>query len=127
MRWLFNADLIKGRALDYGCGRGFDANYYGLDAYDPVWCPASIEGRYDTITCLYVLNVIDASAQKNVLQQLKELLADGGTAYVAVRRDLPKDGKPGRGCFQRYVELDVKKVRETSGYAIYAVGCDSVS
>ena len=127
MRWLFDANRIQGRALDYGCGRGFDANYYGLDANDPVWRPTSIQGCYGTITCIYVLNVIEESAQENVLRQLKELLTEDGTAYIAVRRDLPKEGKPGRGCYQRYVELDAQKVRETSGYAIYAIGCDSAS
>jgi len=127
MRWLFDADLITGRTLDYGCGRGFDASYYGLDAYDPVWCPASLRGPYDTITCIYVFNVIEESAQSNLLRQIRDLLSEDGIAYIVVRRDLPKEGRAGRGCFQRYVELDTPKIREVAGYAIYSVRRHSTS
>ena len=30
-------DEIFGECLDYGCGRGFDCDYFGIDGYDPNW------------------------------------------------------------------------------------------
>ena len=44
--------------LDFGCGRGTDAATYGMDAYDPYWRPEKPTGPYDTIVCIYVLNVV---------------------------------------------------------------------
>ena len=41
MRWLAKEGLIPSRidTLDYGCGKGFDADYFGMDKYDPHFFP----------------------------------------------------------------------------------------
>ena len=61
MRWLADNGWLEGlKCLDYGCGRGYDAYYYGMSSWDPHWNggwtpPAR---SFDVVTCLYVLNVV---------------------------------------------------------------------
>ena len=128
MRWLQGQGLLAHRApghlgparvLDYGCGRGSDADTLGIEGYDPAHRPTAPEGLYDVITCTYVLNVVDAATEAEVLAAIRGLLLPGGAAYVAVRRDLPEGGAQGRGCWQRLVRLDAPLLREVSDYAIY--------
>jgi SAM-dependent methyltransferase len=108
-----------GRGLDYGCGRGADAEALGFEGYDPHWRPEAPEGKFDVITCSYVLNVVPEDAQTAVLASIRSLLAPGGVAYISVRRDLPPEGKAGRGCYQRNVRLDLPLETENSSYAMY--------
>lgn len=88
---LANAGQTRGiRILDYGCGRGEDAEYLGADKYDPYWYPEEPSGVYDIIFCTYVLNVVDRDEQSRILQRLQELVnPQGCVIYVTVRRDVP--------------------------------------
>ncbi len=61
MAKLAEKDLLQGRALDYGCGRGFDAEHFGMEKYDPHFAPERPTGRFDVITCNFVLNVITSN------------------------------------------------------------------
>ena len=115
IRHLHQAGLLVGRCLDYGCGRGMDADTYGMEGYDPTWRPREPSGRFDTITCTYVLNVVDEAAQEAILAAVRGLLAPGGAAYISVRRDLPREGMQGRGCWQRYVTLDAPTLSAGKG------------
>ena len=121
VRWLAQRHLLVGRLLDFGCGRGTDADAFDMARYDPFWSPQKPEGVYDTIVCVYVLNVVSEASQKEALNDIRALLADGGRAYVVVRRDLPREGRKGRGVRQRFVVLDAPLVRETARYAVYEV------
>ena len=79
--------------LDYGCGRGQDADRQGWDKYDPSWFPEIPTQRYDVILCTYVLNVIeDEKDRRCVLDTIKAMLNwdKGSVAYVTVRRDMKK-------------------------------------
>jgi hypothetical protein len=118
LAWLHSHDLIKGRALDYGCGRN---TWYSMAGYDPHWRPMMPVGKFDTITCVYVLNVVPEAVQHQILKMITTLLKPGGKAFVAVRRDLPRAGRAGRGTTQRYVTLKWPSVRRTSGYEIYVL------
>lgn len=91
------------RILDYGCGRGFDADYMGAEKYDPYWFPVEPEGEFDVIFCTYVLNVMDRPAQTEVLRRIATLLSHGGVSYVTVRRDIPWGGIDRDGYRQTYV------------------------
>lgn len=51
-------------------------------------CTEYPEGKFDTIFCVYVLNVLEPYAQAEVMMNVSNLLSPKGTAYFAVRRDL---------------------------------------
>jgi hypothetical protein len=124
IKWLseksYMLDFI-GRGLDYGCGHGADAEYLGIEKYDPRWHAVIPEGAFDTIFCTYVLNVVTPQAQADILLDIRTRLNRCGLAFITVRRDIPREGSQGRGCYQRYVTLPFRVIRETSAYCIYAM------
>lgn len=125
VRVLKNADLIQGRVLDYGCGRGKDAEFlsewgHEVEKYDPHYCPTIPYGQYQTIICNYVLNVISEEEAGEVLRKIRDLLTPTGTAYITVRRDIKEDYVSSRKTLQRVVTLNLPVVHETSrGHCIY--------
>jgi ATP adenylyltransferase len=124
LRYLQKGGHIKGSVLDYGCGKEADFKHlkaagYKAQAYDPHWRPIDLSGMsFDTILCTYVLNVVSAEAEGEILASIKSLLKEGGEAFVTVRRDIKKDGETSRG-LQRSVSLGLNILRENSGYCIY--------
>lgn len=120
MRYLTKLNLIKGNALDYGCGKGFDAESLGLDKYDPYFFPEKPSKKYDTIVCNYVLNVIEGGEKRmDVAFAIYDLLEEGGKAYITVRRDVKKEGLTKRGTYQINAELPLPILKETSTYCTY--------
>jgi len=111
--------LDKGRKLDYGCGKGFDAEYFEMEKYDPHFSPIKPEGLFDVITCNYVFNVIHENKIPELLIKIKELLSSKGKAYITVRRDIKKEGYTKKGTYQRNVILDLPILKETSTYCTY--------
>ncbi len=96
-QYLLNNNLLQGRVLDFGCGLGNDVkllNQKGFDVtgYDPYYFPEYPDDKFETIICFYVLNVLFAENQANVLMEVSHLLKPGGKVYYAVRRDLKKEG-----------------------------------
>ena len=87
MVWLSEHGMLRGRMLDYGCGHGFDAEHFKMEAYDPHLGPGLPYGTFDTITCVYVLNVLPPKRRKEVVDKVKSLLRQDGRAYFVVRRD----------------------------------------
>lgn len=112
---LFTDGALRGRVLDYGCGKGADVRWLNMrrievspvvEGYDPYWRPRSLVGKFDTILCTYVLNVIeDYTERVAVLNRMAELLAPSGQAYVTVRRDLDSTGRTRSGTWQGIIEL----------------------
>lgn len=97
MNWLRRKNYLKGEILDYGCGFGTDAKYlsslnYKIDKYDNYYFKNYPDKKYDTITCIYVLNVLEPIQQSKVLMEISELLKHGGKAYFVVRRDIKHEG-----------------------------------
>jgi ATP adenylyltransferase len=95
-RWVEQQGLIKGRVLDFGCGFGKDVEVlktkgYTVEGYDPHYFPNEPEGKYDTILCFYVLNVLLPEQQAQVMMQVSNLLKPTGKAYFSVRRDIKED------------------------------------
>jgi len=121
MQYLEERGLIKGKALDYGCGKSFDASYFNMDKYDPYFNPVPLfPNTYDTVTCNYVLNVIKNQAEaKRALTVIRSVLKPKGKAYITVRRDKFTEGYSSKGTYQTYVHLDLPIVKETSNYCIY--------
>ena len=119
IRWLNKQGLLKGRVLDYGSGRNC---WLGMICYDPHWRPSKPRGKFDTVVCCYVLNVVTPAAQTQIIRAIHGYLKAGGHAYFAVRRDIPKSGKEGRGTFQRYVVLPTTSISKTGTREIYRMG-----
>jgi len=107
MRILFEQNRLTGKMLDFGCGKGKDADFFKMDKYDPFYFPETLENSYDTITCQYVLNVLPIEQEKEVLLRIKYLLNEKGMAYITVRRDLTKEGLTSKKTYQRNVFLDL--------------------
>ena len=124
-------DLDNKRVLDFGCGKGYDADVYGFDKYDPAFFPTYPTGQYDYIICNYVLNVLTIDDEADILEQIDELLKPDGVAYISVLRDrcetygtLTIEGHfTKRGTYQRRVELPFQSLGKVSGgvktYAMY--------
>ena len=96
-RHLLKNNLLKGKVLDFGCGLGSDVNILkekGVDVvgYDKFYFPQLPNEKFDTIICLYVLNVLQKEEQTEVLLKVSQLLNSGGIAYFAVRRDVKFEG-----------------------------------
>jgi hypothetical protein len=130
MRWLDSKGLLTGSMLDYGCGRGLDAETYGMDKYDPYYTEGRIltqdnnaaHQRYDVITCNYVLNVVaDKEERANIIESIKSLLNVGGVAYITVRMDKQVvNGYTSTGTYQEKVILDLPVMREAKNkYTMY--------
>jgi SAM-dependent methyltransferase len=119
IKLLQEQNLIRGRVLDYGCGRGYDAIYYGFEMYDPYWWNFKPKGYFDTVVCNYVLNVVDEETEKEILSSIKRYLKKNGVAYIAVRRDLKEWGVNSKGQLQRDSRPDLPIVKENSKFCIY--------
>ncbi len=109
---------LDGRVLDYGCGRGFDAGELGLESYDPYFFPSIPKGKFDTIICNYVLNVVDEDIQAWIIHDIESRLKPGGHAFISVRRDI------GNTDTQRHVKLNLPIVEENAGFCMYETFCD---
>jgi len=95
--YLFQRGMIHGKVLDFGCGTGTDVAFLNsqnvdVSGYDPFYAPQYPDGRFDTILCHYVLNVLLPEEQVQVLMAVSELLRPTGRAYFTVRRDIKKAG-----------------------------------
>ena len=123
VKWLYANNMLNGQVLDYGCGRGFDSDYYGFKKYDPYYFPDQdvLKNRFDTVVCVYVLNVIDISEEKQVIEKISSILNEGGRAYFAVRRDLVSSEIKMNGYCQRLVTLNFPSVVKTKTFEIYVL------
>ena len=132
MKWLHeNGCLPKERILDYGCGRGADADNlhrmgYRIFKYDPHFFPDLPFLRYNTITCLYVLNTIRKAADRyDVIRHVMSRLGHKGTAYFSIRADKKSlNGKTSKDTWQGYtpkelVDTGGKLLHRTSGFELY--------
>ena len=114
--------LPKTGVLDFGCGRGEDADILGFEKYDPHYFPnaAVLDKKWETIICNYVLNVVEEPNQYEILWQIYDILKYGGAAYISVRRDIKKEGFTKNGTFQRNVVLHYPVLVDKKGkFCIY--------
>jgi diadenosine tetraphosphate (Ap4A) HIT family hydrolase len=129
VQFLLTQNLLTGRILDFGCGLGHDVKFLqqkdlDITGYDPYYFPTYPDGKFDSIVCCYVLNVLMPEIQADVLMNIAHLLKPGGKAYYAVRRDLKKEGfrehyvhkKP---TYQCTVKLPFKSIRSNEYCEIY--------
>ena len=105
--------------LDYGCGRGTDADILMVDKFDPYWFPNPIRKRqYDVVLCTYVLCIIPPSERKSLIGKIMSYVSSRGMAYFSVRRDI-KEPNLRKGYTQWPVYLEYPVVEENSSFCIY--------
>lgn len=121
MQRLAEDGLLNGRMLDYGCGKGIDAEFYGMESFDPHFQPDMPPGKFETITCNYVLNVIECPMSRyNVLLSIRFRLTTNGLAYITVRNDKTQlNGVTSIGTWQGHIELDLSMQHRCMGYVTY--------
>jgi diadenosine tetraphosphate (Ap4A) HIT family hydrolase len=96
-KYLWQKNLLKGNILDFGCGLGNDVKLlkkkgFNIIGYDPYYFSQYPQEKFQTIICIYVLNVLFTDAQSSVIMEVSHLLIPGGKAYFAVRRDIKREG-----------------------------------
>ena len=156
-KWICGEGLwFHSSLLDFGCGRSVDAAYYASQGFaarkvDPYWTSGetcypdgnaiddgAVEHRanYDVITCTYVLNVIECWVDRDaVLHRIHDLLADHGTAYIAVRADVKEAHTTKTGTWQAPIRIgntnpgkgDFMPVHETPGFHMYELTRDDLA
>ena len=112
--------------LDYGCGKGFDADFCGFAKYDPHFFPDKMliqSKSWDIVVCNYVLNTLPTMTDvHSVIWDIQAHLKEDGVAYISVRNDKKNlNGETKIGTWQQYVSLDAPIVHKTSGYALYKI------
>ena len=107
--------------LDYGCGYGFDADYFHWEKYDPYYFDNFPQKKFKNIVCINVLNVVSSKIRKEIIENIQELLENDGTAYLIAPRNIPKKGKYSN--FERrpqnYVILTLKSIYNDKNLEIY--------
>lgn len=121
MQYLIARGMLRGRCLDFGCGRGQDADAAGSERFDPHYAPQMPEGTFDTVTCTYVLNVIPSPTERDAtIALLRGKLSPGGIAYISVRNDRKNlNGWTSRNTWQGLVELDLPVETSNSNFTMY--------
>ena len=129
MRHLNSLALIPStsKSLDYGCGRGFDADQLGMDKFDPHYFDQVMSSGYDVVTCNYVLNVIESENERRaVVLNLIGATRVGGKIYVSVRNDKKAlNGTTSKGTWQGDIpnsELesqDFVLIKSTSNFRMF--------
>lgn len=130
-RVLLNQKRLFGKILDFGCGIGKDVEIlsekkFDISGYDPHYFPEFPSGKFDTILCFYVLNVLLPDEQEIVLKQVKSLLKPNGKAYFAVRRDVKYEGfrmhkLHQKKTYQCQVELPFDSIFKNENCEIYCL------
>ena len=129
VRYLLEKNLLKGKILDFGCGFGYDTDElkkrgFNIVGYDYYYRSDFPKGKFDTIICVYVLNVLEPYAQAEVLMNITNLLSPKGTAFFAVRRDIKDEGFRLHAIHKQYtyqcnVVLPFQSLISNSSYELY--------
>lgn len=114
-------NLLKENILDYGCGYGFDADYFNWEKYDPYYFDNYPKQKFNNIVCINVINVVSSKIRKEIIENIQELLEDNGKAYLVAPRNIPKKGKYSN--FERrpqnYVVLSLNSIYNDKNLEIY--------
>jgi diadenosine tetraphosphate (Ap4A) HIT family hydrolase len=126
---LLNKDLLVGDVLDYGCGFGKDVELLksksiNITGYDKHYFPNYPTKKFDTIICLYVLNVLLPEEKATVLMELSQLVKPTGKVFIAVRRDIQFEGFRTHKIYQKKtyqcnVTLNSKSIFKNENCEIY--------
>ncbi|HCX25772.1 MAG: Peptidase M15A [Candidatus Collierbacteria bacterium GW2011_GWB1_45_35] len=95
-RILVERDLLEGNIFDWGCGRGYDLNYFrskgfSAEGWDPVHLPENppekySAGSFDLVHCAFVLNTLpDSEERLKILRAIHDFLPASGEISLTVR------------------------------------------
>ena len=94
--------------LDYGCGLGADVRWLrslgvAAQGYDLHHQPDLPKGKFQAVTCLYVINVIPDKEQRlAMLSRIIDKTAKGGNLFLVSRSDTEVDGLGHKKGWNRY-------------------------
>ena len=112
--------IATDKVLDYGCGHGFDCDKLGWDGWDPNHRPWDVQELYDVVASVYVANVLLDEEIEDYIKSIHARLKRNGVAYIAVRRDIKREGFTATGSYQTNRELSLPLIKEFKGrFAIY--------
>lgn len=125
--YLLEQGLLVGRVLDFGCGRGDLAKFLDgdIEQYDPHYAPDKPSGKFDVVVCNYVLNVMGWRRRKRALAEARSYVKPGGHLYVAVRRDIVREGATSKGTRQYTVKMRQPSLVCCRNFEIYDICCNS--
>ena len=86
-KYLLGRKLIVGRVMDLGCS---DTIALGAIPFDPTKQPFSPNGIFDTIVCNYILDSLDLTNRKCMVELIRSKLAPKGIAYISVCNGCPE-------------------------------------
>jgi len=109
---------LKGDTLDFGCGKGSDADELGIDKYDPKFFQVKPTKMYDNVMLIYVLNTVKHA--EDVLKWGLEYLKPGGLIMLACRtaKEIDKCAKKGGWEAYRYGGWTTGKGTFQKGYTV---------
>ena len=93
--WLVEQAYVRGRVLDYGCGFGFDADHYGWEAFDPYYRQRALEGKFETVVCNHVLNMLTRTSRERAMGEMQGLLSAEGAAFLDCAQEHSRRRKTG--------------------------------
>lgn len=95
-RTLVEQNLLEGRIFDWGCGHGYDLDYFrsqgfNAEGWDPNHLPETPPekfppGTFDLVHCAFVLNTLPDPAERlKILQAIHDFLPASGNISLTVR------------------------------------------
>jgi len=121
-KFLSSQNLLKGRTIDFGCGKGYDSDTLGLEQYDPYYSPIMPAKKFNTVMSNYVANVLTNEETTTYLNDIRTILKSGGKAYIAIRDDIKIEGWRKLGTFQKNRKLDLPVLkRRKRAFCIYVL------
>jgi DNA phosphorothioation-associated putative methyltransferase len=85
-------NAIRGKVLDYGCGKGRDVEElqalgFKVEGYDPNFQPHKPRGRFQTVLMTYVVNVLQVKERNAAIQDAWKYVKKGGRLIVTARTE----------------------------------------
>jgi SAM-dependent methyltransferase len=81
--------LLQGRVLDFGSGRGTDCRSIRARCYDPHHPRQSVRatptGKFDTVMMTYVANVLPKAERAKAVKKAARMVRKGGSVVISTR------------------------------------------
>ena len=82
-------EMLQGRLLDFGSGKGRDCKVIRATCYDPHHPKGSVRrkptGKYEAVMMTYVANVLPPAQRAKAIKEASSYVRTGGTIVIATR------------------------------------------